>query len=61
MSDTNRTKLRDFIKSLPMSLVTTAMNTVVGNLIMTCTDEDMDAAIAGAKEEIQITNIEKEV
>lgn len=60
MSINNRTKLRDFIQSVPILCLTQASLAVLGSLAMTCTDEDMDGAIAAAKKEIQATNTGKE-
>jgi len=52
MSEENRTKLRDFIKSVPLPQVARAMNAVCGSLLMQCTTEQVEMAIEVAREEI---------
>ena len=49
MSQTPQTKLQDYLQSVPASSMALAINVVLGSLIINCTEEDVDMAIAVAK------------
>lgn len=53
-----QTKLQDYLKSVPISSMSAAIGAILGLLVINCTDEDIDTAIAVAKGLVK-ENIEK--